>query len=108
MQCEGLNLWVVSPGGVGTNAFVDFVENATNGTLRVRTPTWSEYLVHWPHPVALREAVTQLPCAQGVDGESGGHGALDTDKPRLTRLAAVYVLDDPVLALCCAGFAGFS
>ena len=68
---QGMRVWVVSHGGVGSNTFASFIE--LHGLL-VRTQQWHTSLCHAPEPLH-----THIP------------GKL---------FAAVYLYGDPILAIC--------
>jgi len=77
---DGLKVWVVSHGGTGTWSFVDYLNS------RGVQKTWlgtAHGMVHYPKPIWLRPSVAK----------------------RLR--AAVYILDDPLVAICSMKSRGF-
>lgn len=47
IQIEGMQCWVASHGGCGTNMLVNFLDNY----IKIKTPTWHTVLCHYPTPI---------------------------------------------------------
>ena len=72
-QREGLNVWIVSHGGVGSKNLADYFERAGFTT---KTQAWHSNLCHYPYPI--EQAPNRL------------------NKVKL----ALYVYGDPILSIC--------